>query len=491
MSSIYDRKKMRGRERKKTIYIGLSVVILILIAAIVWFILGLHHFEVRKIAVEPAEVNVGNPVIISAQVENGGSSPGEYVAELKIQGSVIEKKALNIPAKTQQTVSFSYVPTSAGTYNVVIGQATATFDAEEGLLPSWYNGDTWTYRVNIGTEQYEVTYEVLGETIYEGTPIYVLRVSTKSQSEPYDRGTSFVSKNTLSVTEEERLGKVNDIPVYQKTVVDSNIVDGAPWPLALGNTWTERDSKDITTKNGLLISAEKVDTTHTFNVEGIEDITTPAGVFHCFKIVERDEENNIVGTSWYSDKIKRETKRELVLNDNTYSFDIASYKVATSPPKVVPKVDVQKFTMYEDKDSGYVVYYQSGWQLEPKEEGAVHIFTTAGANGISYGSIRIRVVTVPETQKLDLDVVYKDILAETTKNDPAFALIDSSKIPAELPWYQLRWSSKFSGVDTRGKTMLVVKGQKLFIITGWVQQSYEKTYWPQLEQITGSFGINE
>jgi hypothetical protein len=488
MNSPYEYEK---RERRKTIYISLSVVILILIAAIIWFVLHLTNFEVQKIVIEPVEVSVGNPVIISAQIENGGSSSGEYVAELKIQGSVIEKKALTIPAKSQKTVSFSYVPTSVGTYNVAIGQATATFNAKEGLLPYWYNGDTWTYKVNIAAEQYEVTYEVLGETTYEGSAIYVLRLSTKSQSEPYDRGTSFVNKNTLSVVEEERLGKVNNIPIYQKTVVDSNIVDGARWPLAQGSTWTERASRNITTKNGFSISTEKVDTTHTFTVEGIEDITTPADVFSCFIIVERDEEKNIVGTSWYSDKLKREARFELVLDGNTYPFDIVSYKVATSPPKVVPKVDVQNFTMYEDAGSGYIVYYQSGWQLEAKEEGAVHIFTTAGANGVSYGSIRIRVVAVPETAKLDLDVVYKDILADTTKNDPEFALTGSSKIPAELPWYQLTWSSKFSGVNTKGKTILIVKGQQLFIITGWVQQSYEKTYGPQLEQIMGSFGVNK
>jgi hypothetical protein len=357
--------------------------------------------------------------------------------------------------------------------------------------PSWYNGDTWTYEVIIDSEQYEVTYEVLGETVYEGSPIYVLRLSTKSQSEPYDRGSSFVNKNTLSVTEEERVGKANDIPVYQKTVVDSNIADGTKWPLAVRNAWTEHDSTDITTKNGLLISTEKVDTTHKFNVERVEDITTPAGVFQCYKIVERDEENNIVETTWYSDKIKREARREMVVNGNTYSFDIVSYKVATSPPEVSAKVEIQKFTRYEDTGSGYVVYYPSGWNLEPKEEGAVYIFTTAGANGVSYGGMGIRVVTVPETQKLDLDVTYQDVLADTTKNDPAFVLTDSNKVPAELPWYQLTWNSKLSGVDTRGETILIVKGQQRFIVTGWVQQSYERTYWPQLEQIIGSFGINE
>jgi hypothetical protein len=357
--------------------------------------------------------------------------------------------------------------------------------------PSWYNGDTWTYEVIIDSQQYEVTYEVLGETVYEGLPTYVLRLSTKSQSEPYDRGTSFVNKNTLSVMEEERIGKTNDVPLYQKTVVDSNIVDGTKWPLRVKNAWTERDSTDITVKNGLVISTEKVDTTHTFKVERVEDITTPAGVFQCYKIVERDEENNIVETTWYSDKIKREARREMVLNGNTYSFDIVSYKVATSPPEVSAKVEVQKFTRYEDTGSGYVVYYPSGWNLEPQEEGAVHIFTTTGANGISYGSIRIRVVTVPETQTLDLDVVYEDVLADTTKNDPAFVLADSVKIPAELPWYKLTWNSKFSGVDTRGETILIVKGQQLFIVTGWVQQSAERTYWPQLEQIIGGFGINK
>ena len=47
---------------------------------------------------------------------------------------------------------------------------------------------------------------------------------------------------------------------------------------------------------------------YTHVVEGIEDITVPAGTFRCFKVVEYNEQGNIDSIDWYADKAKVNVK---------------------------------------------------------------------------------------------------------------------------------------------------------------------------------------
>jgi hypothetical protein len=43
-------------------------------------------------------------------------------------------------------------------------------------------------------------------------------------------------------------------------------------------------------------------------LEGIKEITVPAGRFRCFKIVEYDDAGNALRTWWESDKVKSDVK---------------------------------------------------------------------------------------------------------------------------------------------------------------------------------------
>jgi hypothetical protein len=42
-----------------------------------------------------------------------------------------------------------------------------------------------------------------------------------------------------------------------------------------------------------------------YKVEGIEEITVPAGKFRCFKVVQYDDTDNPLSTLWESDRVRQ------------------------------------------------------------------------------------------------------------------------------------------------------------------------------------------
>jgi hypothetical protein len=479
------------RRKKKGflgLVIGLSVVLFLVVSGVL-VALPKAEIQVSNLVVEPRKVLVGDPVVVSADIKNTGGRTGDYQATLTVNGDVQETRNLEVSAESEQSVSFTVTPTSSGEYRVALGGLTGIFVAEEGILPSLYGGDLWTYTVRRGGEESEVSYEVRGETTMEGEVVYVIDFSWESPLDPFDRGSSFVDKGTLYPIEEEHSGTVDNILVSEEIVVN-RLVEGSPWPLTVGKEWTVSWSENSTSRNGLVVTTGERQLFRTFKVEGKEEVTTAAGVFRCFKVVELDETGNVVGSFWYSDKIKREVRYEVV-GDIPVVYELASYKVSATPPATpLPGLDFPSVTKYDNSTFGYTISYPEGWDLVLDEEatGTVYLRTVSGARDYRFAWVKVSVVAVSATSTLDNE--YQDIMAATKEADPKFELVDSIKVSAELPWYQLEWNSSLDEVKLKGETIVAVKGQQLFIVFGWVQAAYSNEYGSALEGVIDSFGIH-
>jgi hypothetical protein len=469
----------------------LLVAMFVVVPLFKFDVVPLFKFETHNLVTYPSEVIAGDPVSIYAELKNNGLIAREYGVPLKINGAIIETKSITIAAGSQESVSFEYIPDSSGTYTVTLGTASTTFTSKEGFLPTWYNGDTWTYQVTTPSGISEITYENMGEGVYENTSVYLLRQSSSALSQSFFVGSSFIDTRTLVTVEQEQSHLENGIPFFQKTVFNSTITDGERWPLILGTGWTVHYNTLTIAKRGLLVTSTQEELVHTYSVEKRELITTPAGTFRCLKIVERDAQNNLVGTFWYSDKVKREVKYELTVDGAIHSYELQSYRIQTEPPPTpYPKLTIKSSVLYEDPTNKYMVYYPSNWQLITKQEtGATHLMTTEGAHQLPVGSIDIRTRVVTASGDTSLDTYCEDIVATTRDNDSNFILDGTIKIPATVPWYELTWHSKFNDISTKGKTLVALQGEQLYIVTGWVQEEFETTYYPQLQQIISSFGI--
>jgi hypothetical protein len=487
---------MARRKRKGSL--GLIIGILVVLCLIVSGILislpkPKAEIQVSNLVIEPSEILVGDSVAISADVRNAGGKTGDYQATLTVNGNVQETKNLEVLAEGTQSVSFTFTPTSSGEYQIGLGGLTGSFVAREGMLPSLFYGDSWTYRVVEGDgEKSEVSYEVGGETTTKaGEAVYAINVSWTSPPDPFDKCTSFLDTGTLYPVLEEWSGTNGDMAISRKITFANRQLPIAPWPLETGKEWSVSWEEDTATKEGLMLTIEEKQFSHTFEVEGMENITTAAGKFRCFKIVERDEEGNVVGMSWYSDKVKREVNRVTWVGDVSTSYELTSYNVSSVPPSVTPpEVDFPSVTDYNNSTSGYAVSYPEGWELAPSsegEEGNIEIVSSAGARGLRLAWLRIQVSPIAGAPTLD--EVNDDIIKATKQSDPNFELVSSTKVAAELPWYELEWNSSLNGVDLKGETIVAIKGQQLFVITGWVQAAYSYDYWSALEGVIDSFGI--
>jgi len=85
------------------------------------------EFSLSNMEVNPAEVNVGGNIVITAKVSNIGGTQGSYTAELKIDGTTIETEQFTIAAGTDYKVAFKLCECSPGTYTVTLGNLTSKF----------------------------------------------------------------------------------------------------------------------------------------------------------------------------------------------------------------------------------------------------------------------------------------------------------------------------------------------------------------------------
>lgn len=95
------------------------------------------QFEVASLDIKPAEVNIGEPVTITARVTNVSGTGGAYVAALYVDGKKANTKYINVDAGSTQAVTFTLTETEAGTYKIGIGtrSATLTVNTKRSAVP--------------------------------------------------------------------------------------------------------------------------------------------------------------------------------------------------------------------------------------------------------------------------------------------------------------------------------------------------------------------
>lgn len=88
-------------------------------------------FEVSNLVIDPIEVKAGKNTTITANVENVGNAAGDYNAELSVNGSVVDSQNVSLGVGENSTISFEHSEENPGTYNVVLGEQTATYTVKE------------------------------------------------------------------------------------------------------------------------------------------------------------------------------------------------------------------------------------------------------------------------------------------------------------------------------------------------------------------------
>ncbi|MBO3753547.1 MAG: hypothetical protein FGF53_01505 [Candidatus Brockarchaeota archaeon] len=94
------------------------------------------RFEVSGLNISPISIKVGQSSTISVTVKNTGGESGTYEVTLKINNQVVDTKTGTLSPDQSTTVSFSFTPTSEGTFSIDVNGLTGslTVSKEEGAV---------------------------------------------------------------------------------------------------------------------------------------------------------------------------------------------------------------------------------------------------------------------------------------------------------------------------------------------------------------------
>ncbi len=104
-------------------------------------------FKLSELAINPVQTEVGEPVTISAIVQNTGELEGSYTLTLKINGEIEQSKETTLAAGESRQVSFTVIKDDPGTYAVTVEGLTGEFivlaPASSASSPPWVSIYWW------------------------------------------------------------------------------------------------------------------------------------------------------------------------------------------------------------------------------------------------------------------------------------------------------------------------------------------------------------
>jgi hypothetical protein len=93
-------------------------------------------FIVGELSVNPLSSEVGENLIISVPVQNGGDLSGTFQASLTVDDNVIETKSIILDGASSITLEFNYTSDTVGTHTASIGDQAVTFEVKDEELPN-------------------------------------------------------------------------------------------------------------------------------------------------------------------------------------------------------------------------------------------------------------------------------------------------------------------------------------------------------------------
>ena len=95
--------------------------------------------KLSNLEINPAAAEIGDIIIITAEIANTGGTQGSYVAELKIDGDTYQTEKVIMAPGADYMLVFKVSADSPGTYPVSLGELTGKFVINEPVMPIQIN----------------------------------------------------------------------------------------------------------------------------------------------------------------------------------------------------------------------------------------------------------------------------------------------------------------------------------------------------------------
>ncbi len=227
-------------------------------------------------------------------------------------------------------------PTSESETDTLVSNETA---GTQLTLPTLSVGDKWeqnTFDMGVETIQ---TYEVIGEEVTGGKDCYVIEMEMTVGVPGVPLEIDFlyidtrkVDKATMEILWSLASGESSGISTTAESTYSyeySNQYLAHGYPYEVGKAWevTRTENFNMTIMEYDRESITNVEA-YGYEVEGIEEITVPAGTFECFKIVKYDDSGTPLETTWQSVTTKGANVK-LVDHEDNETWELTSYSWST------------------------------------------------------------------------------------------------------------------------------------------------------------------
>jgi hypothetical protein len=209
------------------------------------------------------------------------------------------------------------------------GVFTGCSSPPNGDMPQFAVGDKWIAKWNTEGIEYTVTAEITGETIIDGNDCLVMDTSyNPAYSGRVNSITSTFDKTNLDIVTSVYHMTTSE----QKTTISYKIEGDSYYPLKVGKKAKEIEHQTITivtTSGGTSVTqTENVTITNTTVVDKVENITTAAGTFKCFKVSKYNENGALIQITWRSDTVKLYQVKITDPTDPGSTYELISYSVS-------------------------------------------------------------------------------------------------------------------------------------------------------------------
>ena len=153
-------------------------------------------------------------------------------------------------------------------------------------------------------DMFGVPLKVTAKDVTNGKGRYVVQGSFKPPIGGVIKNTSMeFDKATMSLRRARMSGEYQGLPFIQESSHSYEFSGEPYYPLKVGKEGKVIKTEIRTTTMMGKTQTENKTINYTYKVEGIEEITVPAGTFRCFKIVQYDDAGSALSTHWESDRV--------------------------------------------------------------------------------------------------------------------------------------------------------------------------------------------
>lgn len=189
-------------------------------------------FEISLLTVRPHAVMVGDSATVTATVINSGDIAGAYEASLMIDGEEIDRKVAWVDSGVPKEVSFQVTRTTAGSYELMVGNAKAKFTVCD-WAPQTIKYDTTEYEqiTGYGTCTWAEGWGHIVHFTPLAPPFKIQKISIQAFTQV--KNFPDLSKRMFTVR------------IWNENKTTQLWSDNFPWSLFIGGGWKDIDVPNI------------------------------------------------------------------------------------------------------------------------------------------------------------------------------------------------------------------------------------------------------